>query len=164
MLIKQTIEKKHIKFVWLVVSIIATLIAIEILDSLLISTPPIVRTIGTFLILAIAATYCYRLIYYKLSEYHYNLVGNQLILEKVMGRANHVAFSFYLDDILSFEKYNDTKIPKRDIFTNTRNKSEWYVITFMKNGQNKKLVIEPNYKLRDFLSEKINENANREAN
>lgn len=162
MLFNQSIDKKHIRFIWLILGLIGVILLIELLDFVLRPMSAIIRTFGSLSIVALAVVYCYRLIYYRLAEYHYKVIGEQVVLEKVMGRANHVTFHFNQSDILYFAPYKNEKITSRNIFTNSRFKQKWYLIHFMQNGRRKSVVIEPNPQFIQILSAYSNETPRRQ--
>jgi hypothetical protein len=151
MLLKQSIEKKQINFAWILLAIVFLLVSIEGIDLILLNFSPLIRSIGSILILTASVVFCYQLIYFRLAEFHYRIVADDIVFERVVGRSNHAFIAMKPDDILSVEAYQKHKVAKRDIFTNSLNKNRWLVLSFKIDKRVRQIIIEPQKDIRDYL-------------
>ncbi|MCK8059214.1 MULTISPECIES: hypothetical protein [unclassified Fusibacter] len=151
MLLKQSIEKKSISFFWILIAIILLLMAIEGVDIVLIGFSPLVRSLGSLVMFIACVYFCYQLIYFRLAEFHYRIVADDLVFERVVGRSNHAFITMKPDEVINVEAYHKQKIAKRDIFTNSLNKKHWLVLTFKKEGRVRQIIIEPQKDIRVYL-------------
>lgn len=151
MLLKQSIEKKSVSFLWILLAIIGLLAIIEGVDFILLNFSPLIRSIGSVLMFSLCVFFCYQLIYFRLAEFHYRIVADDIVFERVVGRSNHAFIALKPDNIVLIEPYHKQKVARRDIFTNSLKKSKWLVLTFKMEKRVRMIVIEPNREIKEYL-------------
>ncbi len=147
-LIRQSLKPKKMG-IWKLITI--TLIILFFLNFILELTVQI-HSIATASILVLSsitfASYlCFIFIYKNLSIFEYKLINNDLILERALGRANHVVYPINKKQVIEILPYLDwnsnKKISWLNYLTINKDKSKWYVVSFMHNNKPTQLVIEP---------------------
>lgn len=151
MLINQTIEKQKYKTYEVILTLVFALLLFNGVDRLLMGFSPLIRSVGSLVSLAFVAGLNYQLIYYKLATYHYKVIADDVIIERVVGRSNHAFIAIKVDQIIGFAPLTDEKIPKRDYFVHKSSKKKPYVLTLMVSKKKRKIVIEPDVKMHTFF-------------
>ncbi len=155
-LLRQSIKHKKLKIWKLILMVIVILLVMEIILNLTIGFGPVIASLLALIAVLIGSVFCFAFIYKDLSKFDYKLIDNELILERSLGRANHVVYNIFSDDLLSIISYNnrdtEKKIPWLNYLTSDNNKDNWYIISYRDGNDEKQLVIEPN---EEFLDELI---------
>ncbi len=151
-LLRQSLGHKKLSVWKLVLMVLSLLISMEIILNLTIGFGPVIASILALIAVALGSVFCFVFIYKDLSKYDYRLIDKELILERSLGRANHVVYVILASDIISFISYNkkdkENKISWLKYLTAHNDKSKWYLISYKKDDKQMQLVIEPN---EDFL-------------
>ncbi|PAB58095.1 hypothetical protein [Anaeromicrobium sediminis] len=158
-IIKQTIKQKRLSFWKLCLMIIGTIITLDISLRLLKIVSPILATIGALLSFGLAVCACLYIIYRRISYYNYKIIGDELIMERVFGRASHSFLSLKLSELDLFEAYDKADIEKIKEkkaktykFISTRETKNWYIGEFTRGGDVYRFVFEPNKELLNAIN------------
>ncbi len=160
MFVKQKIERRPIKIRYILIGIVLVLLLVELLDMAIADQSALTRSIGSLIIIAICTYFCYQLIYYRLSEFNYKVIRDDVFVERSISKGNHIMLQFKIFDLLSIEPYRNQKMAKRNIFTNSSKRDNWYIISFTAEGEYKRIVIEPSAEILKYLMENAKEREN----
>jgi len=140
-------------------TLIGTLVMMNLVMGWAVKYGPVIGSLAAVGTLLLGTVLCFRFIYQYLAQYDYRLIEKELILERALGRANHVVFSIDLDQISSLKPYNEfdqnTKIKRLHRFVLNKDSSKWFVISFRENGELKNLVFEPDQQFLSGLSSSL---------
>lgn len=157
-IIKQTIRQEALSFWKLCIMIVATIITLDVTIKLLSIVSPILATIGALLSFGLAVCACLYIIYKKISYYNYKIIGDELIMERVFGRASHSFLSLKLDELDIFDSYNnvDMEIIKQTKaktykFMCTKQTKNWYIGQFKRSGDIYRFIFEPNKEILNAI-------------
>lgn len=159
MLLNQTIQKKNISFLGLLAVIFSIVFSVNLLEASFKFLPPLVRLLCLGGIIALLIWRGYQLIFYDLADFHYRVIVDDLVFERVVGRSNHAFINAKAKDLVSLCAYSTEKIRKHDYFTHTRAKDKLFVLTIKKEDQMRKIVIEPNQEILVYLQSLVAQNA-----
>ncbi len=152
-LIRQSLKPNKISSIKLIIMSVCILIVMKFLLNITIQFGAVISSILAVLSIAIGSLFCFILIYKNLSTFEYKLIDNELILERALGKANHVVYTIKKDQLLEIVPYHDyhqdRKIARLNHLVINNDKSKWYVISFMNKYKKSQLVIEPD---EHFLS------------
>jgi len=155
---RQTIDKKQVKLWKIIGIIIFTVTLMNFSLKLSEGLGPVFSSLIALGVIAIGTMICARIIYNNLAEYNYRFIERKIILERHIGRANYSLVTIPLTSIRNVIQYNllegGKAVPNRHIFTNNRDRSQWYCIQYQDDGIDKSVIIEPDV---GFLKS-INEN------
>ncbi len=157
MFVKQKIERRPIKIRYILIGIVCVLLLVELLDMAIADQSALTRSIGSLIIIAICTYYCYQLIYYRLSEFNYKVIRSDVFIERSISKGNHIVLHFNIADLLSIAPYKNQKMAKRNIFTNSSKRDNWYIISFTIEGAYKRIVIEPSEEILKYLMDNAKE-------
>ncbi|KXG74167.1 hypothetical protein [Thermotalea metallivorans] len=163
-MIKQTIQQKKLSFWKLLFMIFSATFVMNMAIKVFTAISPEMGTIGGIGALLLSSVACMRIIYKHIAYYNYKLIDDDLIMERVFGRANHLFLSLKLSELERFYPYKelDGKNEKGDRrlykFVTGNNHDRWYVGDFTRSGDRYRFIIEPNeVLLRAILSAYIKE-------
>jgi hypothetical protein len=112
---------------------------------------PIMGTIGGLIALVAATLGCVFIIYRHMVHFNYKVIDDELIMEKVFGKANHLFLSLKLSEIEKFKPYQEINMEKKKSsrvkwyrFVSGKNTDAWYVGEFTRDGLCYRFIIEPN--------------------
>lgn len=152
-MIKQTIQQKKLSFWKLLLMIFSATFVMNMAIKVFAVISPEMGTIGGIGALLLSSGACMRIIYKHIAYYNYKLIDDDLIMEKVFGRANHLFLSLKLSELERFYPYRelDPKNEKGDRrlykFVTGNNRNHWYVGDFTRSGDRYRFIIEPNEEL-----------------
>ena len=157
-IIEQTIKQKA-SFVKLFLAIFGTMLFISMVSQILGGIGYLARYIWGIFIFILAIIGCYIILSGHTAYFNYRLMGNDLVMEKVFGRASHLFLSVDLNEIDSFEKYKGKTYiqsslagrPKIYKFVPRENNGGWYVGEFSRSGERHRFIIEPNEELLNAI-------------
>lgn len=162
LMVKQTLKNKRLSFWKILLMIVVTVMIMNTTIQFFSRYGSAIGSIAAIASLAICTFICIKLIYKNLAHYNYRIIDDELMVERVIGRANHLFFHINLEDIKLLEVYNESEETKKDVktykFVINSDKDKWYVIEFFKNNENYRLVLEPNEAFLEALSKNINQN------
>jgi hypothetical protein len=142
-------------------TLIGTIVLMNLVMNWAVKFGPGIGSLAAVGVLILGTALCFRFIYQHLSKYDYRLIGEELILERALGRANHVVFTIKLDQIKALVPYNDfddvSKIKRLHKFVLYKDTSKWFVVTFDDGNETKNLVFEPDENFLSGLSTSIGE-------
>ncbi len=147
-ILKQTVKNKSISF-WkilamIVITVTITNVAIDFFSRYGASFGSIAAIISLFLCTAI----CGRILYKRLAYYNYRIIDDELMVERVIGRSNHVFFHIKPKDIIYLKSYGEVEEEDKEIkeykFVVDNNKEDWYIIKFRREDKVYRLILEPN--------------------
>lgn len=145
---KQTVKNKNLSFFKILIMIIGTVLIMNFATGFFSQYGPAIGSLSALFVLILCTIVCVLIIYKNLVYYNYRVIEDELMVERVIGRANHVFFNIKLEDIKYIRPYNefetDNKNAKSYRFVIDRNKDKWYVIEFPRKDKNYILIIEPN--------------------
>ncbi len=158
-LLNQSLKPKKINFWKLGLAIIGIIFLMRILMRIIltiaIQSGALIGNLVAILVLISGSLFSFVFIYKHLSLFNYKLIDNELILERSLGRANHVIYVITKDNFISLSEYqnwdNNKKIPWLNHLTVNSDKSKWYVVSFNQNNKQTNLVIEPNEEFLEGL-------------
>lgn len=154
LLIRQTIRQQSLHFWKLLAMMMVSLVMMNIVISVFSKISPMVGSIAGMIALGAAIGTCFRLIYRQIAYYNYKLIQDELVLERVMGRANHLFLSLKLSELESFKPYNQMgtdKVGKTYKFVSGKNTESWYVGEFTRSGDRYRFIIEPNEEIQKAI-------------
>ena len=144
---RQKICSKKINLLKVIFILLFTIFLMNLSIKLLINFNPIFSSIVAMSTVIFGITYIYNLIIYDMSSYVYNIIDDELIIERITGKASHTFYNIKFSKILIFEHYNptdeNTNISKKYRYLKSNDKAKWYFIEFNKNNVNTKLIFEP---------------------
>ncbi|WP_207727177.1 hypothetical protein [Anaerosolibacter carboniphilus] len=152
-MIRQTIQQKKLSFWKLLLMIFAATFIMNMAVKLFARISPAIGTAAGIVSLLIASSGCMAIIYKHIAYFNYKLIDDDLIMEKVFGRANHLFLSLKLWELEQFYPYNelDSKGSKGNVkvykFVTGSNHDQWYVGEFTRSGDQYRFVIAPSEEL-----------------
>lgn len=150
-LIRQTIKQKKISFWKILIMVCGPIFVMDMVIGILSKYSPMISTIGGLGILLAAVVACILIIYKNVAYFNYKIIEDELIMEKVFGRANHLFLSLKLWELKQFNSYKDVEIKRKKAkiykFVTGKNVDGWYVGEFIRDGETYIFIIEPNEKL-----------------
>jgi len=145
---RQTVKKEKIGLLKIVGIIIGSIILMDRTIAVLNVYGGIVSTIAGLAVVAMGGLVCMRLIYNNLAVYSYKVIIDELILERSIGRGNHLVVSIKFSDVKAFEKcsesYDSKSLAKIQKFAISKAIKDWYMLSYMRDGELRKIIIEPN--------------------
>jgi len=161
---RQTLPSEGVSYVKVVSVLILTIFLMNL--SLQISgnfNPMISSSIALFIV-GLGAIYIYNVVFYSMAYYIYNIISNELIIERVISHSNHTFYNINFKNILTFEKYDSNnkamKVSRKHKYVQSSNIKQWYFIEFTRDGNHTKLILEPNSGFVNSIQERINKNEN----
>lgn len=161
-ILKQTIRNRSISF-WkilamIVITVTITNVAIDFFSRYGASFGSIAAIISLLSCTAI----CGRILYRKLAYYNYRIIEDELMVERVIGRSNHVFFHIKPKEIIYLKPYTEVTEDDKEIreykFVVDNNKENWYVIKFKKEDKVCRLILEPNEAFLNALNRNLQKN------
>ncbi|MBF8983658.1 hypothetical protein IZY60_08930 [Lutibacter sp. B2] len=157
-IIKQTIAQKKLSFWKVAGMIVGTIWILDLSIKLLTKNSPVIGTIGGLIAFIVSVALCMFIIYKHISYYNYKLIGDELMMERVFGRASHLFLNLKLQDIdlfvpykqMDFKSYKNTKV-KRYKFVSGKNIDDWYVGEFVRSGERYRFIFEPNKEMLNAI-------------
>lgn len=163
-LIRQTIKQKQLSFWKVVVMICGSIFVMNIAIRILTRFSPVIATFGGLGTLIGAVIGCMIIIYKHVAYFNYKMIDDELIMEKVFGKANHLFLTLKLNELEQFKPYEQVNIQelKKDKvkiyrFAAGKNIQRWYVGEFTRSGERYIFIIEPNEELLNGIKSFINE-------
>ncbi len=152
-LCRQSLKHERLSFWKMGLLLIAIIIVMNLVMGWAVRFGPVAGSLAAIGTLLIGTVFCFRFIYRHLAQYDYKLIGEELILERALGRANHVVYTIHLEQVKALDAFNEfenaSKIKRLHRFVLNGDPKKWYVISFEDEGDVKNLVFEPDEK---FLS------------
>ncbi|TCO78621.1 hypothetical protein [Marinisporobacter balticus] len=163
-LIRQTIKQKPLSFWKVVPMIVGPIFIMNIVIRILSRFTPLIATFGGLATLIGAAIGCIIIIYKHVAYFNYRMIDNELIMEKVFGKANHLFLALKLNEVQRFKLYEEINIQQAKKskvnlyrFVAGRNTQRWYVGEFTRSGERYMFIIEPNEELLNGIMSFIKE-------
>lgn len=150
LIVRQTIKPQKIPFWKFALMIVASIFIMDVAVNLFARFSPVVGSLVGLAALFAAAGVCFRIIYKQIAYYNYKIIQEELIMERVIGRANHLFLSVKLYDLEKFEPYNPEqkeKVAKLYRFISGANTKNWYIGEFTRSGDKYRFIFEPNEEL-----------------
>ncbi len=162
-IIEQTINQKQISFWKTIITILVGLLSINIIMNLLTKINPVLGAIGALIGFVTVTTACFLIIYKRLAYYNYKIIEDELIMERVFSRANHLFLSLKICELEFFLPYEDfqkkdhkSPLTKLYKFVSGKNRKAWYVGEFTRSGDRYRFIIEPNEDIIKAISFNLN--------
>lgn len=147
-ILKQTVKNKHISFWKILGMIVITVIIMNSVIDFFSKYGASHGSIAAIISLVVCSAICGYILYKDLAFYNYRIIEDELMVERVIGRSNHVFFHIKPKDVLSLNPYNEVDSTSKDVkqykFVIDNNKDNWYVIEFLKEDISYRLILEPN--------------------
>ncbi len=157
-IVKQTIKQKSLSFWKLIFIICLSVMAIHLVVEMFGNFSPFMGMIGGLIALLSAVIICFLIIYKHMAYFNYKLIGDELIMEKVFGKANHLFLVLRLHEMKQFKPYKDVDIQqlkKNNVriywFITGKDVKNWYVGTFQRDGRQYGFIIQPNEELLNAI-------------
>jgi len=140
-------------------TLIGTIIAMNLVMNWAVQFGAVIGSLAAVGILLLGTVLCFHFIYQYLSKYDYRLIGEELILERALGRANHIIFTIDIDQINTVIPYDEfpqaSKIKRLNRLVLHKDTSAWYVISYKKDDGTQNLVFEPDQNFLSGLNDSI---------
>ncbi|WP_053954884.1 hypothetical protein [Inediibacterium massiliense] len=157
-LIRQTIKQKELSVWKIILMICMPIFIMNIVIQLLSPYHPVIGTIGGLITLIGAVIGCLFIIYRHSAYLNYKLIEDELIMERVFGRANHIFLALKLSELEEFRPYksmnlheiNDKK-NKVYRFVSGSCTDHWYVGKFTRDNSEYIFIIEPNQQILNTI-------------
>lgn len=152
-MIRQTIQQKKLSFWKILIMIFATAFIMDITVKLFSRISPTIASVAGIISLLIAVGGCVLIIYRHIAYYNYKLINDDLIMERVFGRANHLFLNLKVWELAAFYPYSElsSKGKKENVkiykFVTGINHDQWYVGEFTRSGDQYRFIIEPSEEL-----------------
>jgi hypothetical protein len=152
-MIRQTIQQKKLSFWKLLLMIFTATFIMNMTVRLFARINPTIATIAGIASLFMAGGACMVIVYKHIAYFNYKLIDDDLIMEKVFGRANHLFLNLKLRELEHFYPYNELHskgnkgIVKVYKFVTGGNQDQWYVGEFTRSGDQYRFIIEPSEEL-----------------
>ena len=153
-MIRQTIQQKKLSFWKILLMIFATAFIMDITVKLFSRISPTIASVAGIISLLIAVGGCVLIIYRHIAYYNYKLIDDDLIMERVFGRANHLFLNLKLWELEAFYPYGELsgKEKKKETvkvykFVTGSNHDQWYVGEFSRSGDLYRFIIDPSEEL-----------------
>ncbi|RKD26623.1 hypothetical protein SAMN02745883_02017 [Caminicella sporogenes DSM 14501] len=156
---KQTLRNKNISFWKILLMIVITVIVMNGTLSLFAQYGPVFGSIAGLISLLICALVCGIIIYKDLAYYNYRIIDDEIFLERVIGRSNHIFFHINLKDVRFIKPYKEVSWDEKNIkkykFVVNKDKDNWYVIEFFKEKKVYRIILEPDENFLNAMFENI---------
>lgn len=147
-ILKQTVKKKNISFWKILAMIVVTVVIMNIAIDFFSKYGASYGSIAAIASLILCSIVCGYILYKNLAFYNYRIIEDELMVERVIGRSNHVFFHIKPKDVVSLKPYDEDDVNSKDIkeykFVIDNDKSSWYLIEFLKADKVYRLIFEPN--------------------
>lgn len=155
---RQTLERENNSFIRIVFILIVSIVLMNIVMSISSGYGGAVSTVAGLLVLSIGCIICTKLIYSGLTNFQFKIIADELILERSIGRGNHIIVGIKFKDVLKLEKCNEMYEKKnlRSVrkFAISRNIEDWYLLTYRVGDREKRIVVEPKSVFLDTLKDR----------
>ncbi|QEK13404.1 hypothetical protein FQB35_14610 [Crassaminicella thermophila] len=157
-LIRQTIRQKKLSLWKVLFMICGPIYIMNIAIKLFSRFNPVIATVGGLVTFLGAVVACVVIIYNHVAYFNYKIIDDELIMEKVFGRASHLFLTLKLNDLEQFKPYDEInmqKVKNEKVkvykFVSGRNTQEWYAGEFTRSGDRYMFIIEPNKELLNTI-------------
>jgi len=161
-ILKQTVRNKNISFWKILAMIIITVIIMNIAIDIFSRFGAFYGSIAAIMTLLLSTIICGKILYKNLAYFNYRIIEDELMVERVIGRSNHVFFHIKPKDIIGLKSYmevnHDDKEIKEYKFIVDSNKNNWYAIEFLKEHNVYRLILEPNEAFLNALNRNLQNN------
>lgn len=158
-IIKQTIKNKNISFWKILLMIVMTVIIVNTVIGFFAKFGSTIASIAALLSLVMCTVICGMIIYKNLAYYNYRVIDDELMVERVIGRTNHIFFHINIKDIKYIKPYREADLKndneKIHKFVIGSNKADWYIIEFQREDKIYRLIIEPNETFLEDIKQNI---------
>ncbi|SHK17358.1 hypothetical protein [Paramaledivibacter caminithermalis] len=163
-ILKQTVKNKGVSFWKILVMIVVTVIIMNIAIDFFSRYGASYGSIAALISLFLCTIVCGYILYKNLAFYNYRIIEDELMVERVIGKSNHVFFHIKPDDVISLKPYDETDKNDKDIkehkFVINNDKKNWYSIEFLKEDNVYRLIFEPNEAFLTALKRNFKETQN----
>lgn len=163
-MLRQTVKKKNISFLMILAMIVITVIIINVAIDFFTRYGASYGSIAALISLIFCTTVCGYILYRNLAYYNYKIIEDELMVERVIGRSNHIFFHIKPKDVIKIKPYNQIDQDNKDIkeykFTINGNKNSWYAIEFLKENKEHRLILEPNEAFLNALKRNFDKTQN----
>ncbi len=147
LIVKQTLKHNKISFWKILLMIIITVVVMDLTIKFFSGYGAAVGSIAAIISLGICTFLCIKLIYKNLAYFNYRVIDDELMVERVIGKSNHIYFNINLRDIIFIKPYEQIEEDKKDIktykFVLNSDKEKWQVVEFPKDNKMYRIVLEP---------------------
>jgi len=160
-ILKQTVRKKNISFWKILTMIIVVVVIMNGAIDFFSRYGASYGSIAALISLVICSVVCGYILYKHLAFYNYRIIEDELMIERVIGRSNHVFFHIKPKDVVRLKPYDEEDEKAKDIkeykFVIDNDKTNWYSIEFLKENKTYRLIFEPNEAFLNALKRNFKE-------
>ncbi len=147
LIVKQTLKNKELNFWKILFMVLGTIVLVNLATAFITRFGTKFGSISAITVLISCIIFCIFIIYRKLAYYNYKIIDNEAMFERVIGKANHIFFHIDLKNMDYIRPYKDVISNEKGVrtykFVIGKNKENWYIIQFLKDGKIHRLIIEP---------------------
>ncbi|WZL73419.1 hypothetical protein QBE52_01425 [Clostridiaceae bacterium 35-E11] len=158
-IIRQTITQKKLSFWKLLCMLFGAIFIMDLAIKVFSKINPVIGTIGGLIALVVATVGCAFIIYRHMAYFNYRVIDDELIMEKVFGKTNHLFLSLKLSELEKFKPYKEVNMEEKKSgkvkyyrFVSGKNTNAWYVGEFTRDGICYRFIIEPNEKVLNAIT------------
>ncbi len=163
-MIRQTIQQKKLSFWKLILMIFIATFIMNTTVKVFSRINPTIATIAGIASLLMACAACTLIIYRHIVYFNYKLINDDLIMERIFGKASNLCLNIKLRELEQFYPYNELtskgskEIAKLYKFVTGGNHDQWYVGEFTRSSDKYRFVIEPSDELLKAIQSGRGEN------
>ncbi len=152
-LYKQTLHRTKTGFGKIMASIAITIVLMNIALDLIGRISTSAAGLSAIGVMGLGGLYCLRLVYGNLAQYEYRIIEEEVYLERAIGKANHIFHTIQLDQMTSLKPYDQATDGKvsRGRRMGVKGAGPWYLLTYQQDGDQKKLIFQPDETFRSIL-------------
>lgn len=163
-IMRQMIRSNGVSYIKVAFMLILTIFLMNISIKVLTGIDPFLASIVALIIVGLGIVYIYNVVFYNMANYVYKIISKDFIIERIIGKNNHMFYNVNFSEITKFEKYSSEnhriKVPRKYRFVHSKKKENWYYIEAMKDGKIQRMIIEPEKGLLKSISERLSNNGN----
>lgn len=163
---KQTVKKKNISFWKILAMIVITVVIMNVAIDFFSRYGASYGSVAAMVSLVLCSIVCGYILYKNLAFYNYRIIEDELMVERVIGRSNHIFFHIKPKDVVSLKPYDEADGNSKDIkeykFVIDNDKNKWYSIEFLKADKTYRLIFEPNEAFLNALKRNFQETEQKE--
>ncbi len=163
-IMRQMIKSNGVSYIKVAFMLILTIFLMNISIKVLTGIDPLLASVVAMIIVGLGILYIYNVVFYNMSNYVYKIISKDFIIERIIGKNNHMYYNLNFSEITKFEKCSSEnyriKVPRKYRFVHSKKKENWYFIESVKEGKIQRIIIEPEMGLLKSIRERLINNGN----